>query len=419
MSDILLRSEAEGISHTDAEPGYGLFPAHPQTPFLIDLAMNRQSLSSSLEIRSVTLPNRVSMSPMTRGFCPGGAPTSEVVDYYQRRTAGGCGLIITEAIGIDHLSALGDAGLGEDNIPVLHGEAPVEGWRQVVNAVHRAGGRIVPQLWHQGVLRRAGTGPHPEAPTLGPSGLWGPLDRMTSLAADKIPADPRIGEPMTNTEIESVIEAYASSARNAVRAGFDGVALHGAHGYLIDNFLWKETNLRQDRWGGDHVGRTAFAVEVVRRIRQEIGPDLPIFFRFSQWKQQDFRAQLASTPQELEQILCPLADAGVDVFDASVRYFDRPAFADSELSLAGWAKKVTGKWSMAVGGIGIDKGMYDSGKGVSAVNNLEKVALRFDRGEFDIIGVGRALLGDPAWARKTIAGEAAEPFDPNMLDRLA
>jgi 2,4-dienoyl-CoA reductase-like NADH-dependent reductase (Old Yellow Enzyme family) len=358
------------------------------------------------------------MSPMTRGFCPGGTPTSQVVDYYTRRAAGGCGLVITEAVGIDHPSALGDAGLGEDNIPVLHGDDPLEGWRRVVDSVHAAGGRIIPQLWHQGVMRLPGTGPFPAAPTLSPSGIWGPLGRMTSLGPEKIPADPRIGLPMTEAEIDEVISAYVRSASQAVRAGFDGIALHGGHGYLIDNFLWEGTNRRDDRWGGDRVKRTAFAVELVRRIRQEIGPDLPLFFRFSNWKQQDFRAQLADTPKQLEEVLGPLADAGVDVFDASVRYFDRPAYPDSDLSLAGWTKKVTGKLSMAVGGVGINKGMYDGDKGVAAVDNVELVVKRFVSGEFDLVAVGRALLGDPAWARKAIEGETALPFDPATLGQL-
>jgi 2,4-dienoyl-CoA reductase-like NADH-dependent reductase (Old Yellow Enzyme family) len=380
--------------------------------------MTRQHLSLPLAIRSLTTPNRLVMSPMTRGFCPGGAPTAEVADYYARRTAGGCGLIITEAVGIDHPSALGDAGLGEDNIPVLHGDAPIEGWRRVVEAVHAAGGRIVPQLWHQGPMRLPGTGPNPVAPTISPSGIWGPLGRTTSLAAEKIPPQALIGKPMSESEIESVIEAYVRSARNAVRAGFDGIAIHGAHGYLLDAFLWEGTNLRSDRWGGDLVRRTEIAVEVVRRIRRAIGPDLPIFFRFSQWKQQDFRAQLAATPQELEQVLGPMAEAGVDVFDASVRYFDKAAYQDSDLSLAGWAKKVTGKLSMAVGGVGINKGMYDGEKGIAAVDNVERVVERFIRGEFDLVGVGRALLGDPEWARKAMAGVAAMPFEPDMLSRL-
>jgi 2,4-dienoyl-CoA reductase-like NADH-dependent reductase (Old Yellow Enzyme family) len=380
--------------------------------------MTRQSLSATLDLRARTIRNRLVMSPMTRGFCPGGAPTAEVAAYYARRAQGGCGLIVTEAVGIDHPSALGDAGLGEDNIPVLHGTEALAGWRQVVDEVHAAGGAIVPQLWHQGPLRLPGTGPNPMWPTQSPSGTWGPLGRTTSLSPDKIPPDACIGTPMSDSEIGDVIDAYAHSAANAAHAGFDGVAIHGGHGYLIDTFLWVGTNQRDDRWGGDLTRRSAFAAEIVRRVRQAIGDELPIFFRFSQWKQQDFRAQLAMTPGELEKVLGPLADAGVDVFDASVRYFDRPAFPDSPLSLAGWAKKVTGKYSMAVGGVGINKGMYDGDKGVSAVDNLDRVMSRFDGGEFDLVAVGRALLGDADWARKAIAGEAVMPFDPAQLGAL-
>jgi 2,4-dienoyl-CoA reductase-like NADH-dependent reductase (Old Yellow Enzyme family) len=277
---------------------------------------------------------------------------------------------------------------------------------------------IVPQLWHQGVLRMPGTGPTPDAPVCSPSGLWGELGRMTSLPASKIPADANVAQPMSEDDIEQVIEGYVRSARGAIRAGFDGIAIHGAHGYLIDTFLWEQTNRRVDRWGGDRGQRTLFATEIIRRIRAEIGPDLPIFFRFSDWKQQDFRARLASSPQELEQLLCPLADAGVDVFDASVRYFDKPAFEGSQLNLAGWAKKVTGKCSMAVGGVGINKGMFDGNSDVDTVDNLDRVMHRFDRGEFDLVGVGRALLGDPDWPRKVMHGGQVSAFDPETLKTL-
>jgi len=168
----------------------------------------RQCLLSPLELGRVVLPNRIAMSPMTRGFCPDGEPTQAVADYYARRASGGCGLIITEATGINHPSAVGDAGLGEDHIPVLHGDAPIAGWRRVIDAVHAAGGLIVPQLWHQGVLRIPGTGPHKEAPAIGPSGLWGPFDRMTSLGPEKRPLQSRIGPPMTEAEIESALPPF-------------------------------------------------------------------------------------------------------------------------------------------------------------------------------------------------------------------
>jgi 2,4-dienoyl-CoA reductase-like NADH-dependent reductase (Old Yellow Enzyme family) len=377
-----------------------------------------EPLFEALTVRGMTVPNRIVMAPMTRGFSPGGVPGPNVAAYYARRTTGGAGLILTEGIAVDHPAALGDAGLEEKDIPVIAGEAPLQGWRAVVAAVHAAGGRIVAQLWHQGVLRVPGTGPHPEVMSVSPSGYWGPLGKQSSIAPAKIPVDPQIGRPMSELEIEEAIQAFVRSACNAITVGFDAVALHGAHGYLIDNFLWEGTNRRNDPWGGDRARRGTFAIEIVRRIRAAIGDAYPIFFRFSQWKQQDFRATLASTPDELAEVLCPLAAAGVDVFDASVRYFNTPAFADSTLSLAGWAKKLTGRHSMAVGGVGINRGVYDKSKSGAAVDNIELVLARFEAGEFDLVAAGRAMLGDPHFARKVRSGEPTRPYEEGDLRRL-
>jgi 2,4-dienoyl-CoA reductase-like NADH-dependent reductase (Old Yellow Enzyme family) len=379
---------------------------------------SREPLFSPLTIRGMSVSNRIVMAPMTRGFSPGGIPGLDVAAYYARRAEGGCGLIVTEGVAVDHPAALGDAGLEEKDVPVLAGEGPLEGWRDVVKAVHAAGSRIIAQLWHQGVLRVPGTGPNPEVASVSPSGFWGPSGKQSSIAKEKIPPDPNIGAPMSEQEIEEAVESFVRSARNAIAVGFDGVALHGAHGYLIDNFLWEATNLRNDAWGGDRGRRCAFAVEVVRRIRRAIGDDYPIVFRFSQWKQQDFRAALAGTPAELAEVLCPLAAAGVDVFDASVRYFNTPAFQESMLSLAGWAKKLTGCHSMAVGGVGINRGVYDKGSSKPTVDNIELLLARFEAGEFDLVGVGRAMLGDAQFARKIRSGEPIRPYQESDQRRL-
>jgi 2,4-dienoyl-CoA reductase-like NADH-dependent reductase (Old Yellow Enzyme family) len=377
-------------------------------------------LFQPLQIRGVALKNRVVMAPMTRGFSPGGIPGSDVAAYYRRRVEGETGLVITEGVGIDHPAALGDAGLNECNLPYMHGAEALAGWRRVVAGVHEAGGVIFPQLWHQGAMRKAGTGPNPDVPSCRPSGLWGPTGRTTSLAAEDVAAFAVPTAPMTDKDIADVIAAYGRSAAHAMDAGFDGIAVHGAHGYMPDNFLWEETNRRSDRWGGDRARRSQFAVEVVKIIRNAIGSSRPIVFRFSQWKQQDFRARLAGTPQELEEILGPLAQAGVDVFDASVRYFNRAEFDGSPLNLAGWAKKVTGKLSMAVGGIGLDKGTYDSQMyGVSrTAHNFEPLLERFARGEFDLVEVGRSLLHDPQWTYKVRVGEELQPYSEESLKVL-
>ena len=345
------------------------------------------------------------MAPMTRGFSPDGIPGADVAAYYARRARHGVGLIITEGVGIDHPSAIGSAGLDESDIPVLHGDAALAGWSRVVDEVHAGGGQIFPQLWHEGPMRERG-GPWPDAPSSRPSGIWGPPGRRTTVPSSYVTRMLEPTNPMTEAEIAEVIAAFGRSARNAVAVGFDGVAIHGAHGYLIDAFLWDETNHRRDAWGGSIERRTAFATAVIGAVRDAIGPERPILFRYSQWKQQDVAAQLAKTPAELEQLLGPLVDAGVDIFDVSTRRFDTPAFQGSDLTLAGWTRKVTGKTTMCVGSVGLDKELYSSLRsGSEAVNNLGEVVSRFDAGEFDLVGVGRAILSDPEWLLKVRNGE--------------
>jgi 2,4-dienoyl-CoA reductase-like NADH-dependent reductase (Old Yellow Enzyme family) len=149
--------------------------------------------------------------------------------------------------------------------------------------------------------------------------------------------------PMSHREIDEVIEGYVRSAASAKQVGFDGIAIHGAHGYMPDAFLWSGTNRRSDRYGGDVAQRTVFVQEMIRAIRGAVGAAMPITLRFSQWKQQDYAARLAHTPQELGQLLLPISEAGVDIFDASTRWFWKPEFPGSDLNLAGWAQKLTGK----------------------------------------------------------------------------
>jgi 2,4-dienoyl-CoA reductase-like NADH-dependent reductase (Old Yellow Enzyme family) len=264
--------------------------------------------------------------------------------------------------------------------------------------------------------------PDGEVLAFSPSGHYGDPDKAADYYVEKarIICASEMPVPL-DEEIADVAAGFGRAAAQAVEAGFDGLALHGAHGYLIDSFLWGETNRRTDRWGGDAVQRTEFAVEVIKSCRAALGEDRPLIFRFSQWKQQDFRARLAETPDELEAILGPLSDAGVDLFDASVRYFNTPAFKEiSDMTLAGWAKKLTGKPSGAVGGIGFSKGMYDTmgGDSTKGSNNLDLVVKRFMDGEFDLVSIGRALLHDPFWIRKARRGEELPPFDPESLNVL-
>ncbi|MGV0155301.1 12-oxophytodienoate reductase [Rhodococcus sp. GB-02] len=364
-------------------------------------------LFKPLRIRSLELSNRIVMSPMTRTYSIEGVPGGDVADYYRRRAEGGTGLIVTEGVAIDHETAVDHA-----NVPNLHTPAAQAGWRKVVDDVHAAGGKIVPQLWHVGPLWGAMTQMDPSLKPMRPSGEWGPLG-VTSYSAAYVERAQASTEAMTEQDIQDVIDAYVRSAKHAVELGFDGIAIHGGHGYLLDSFFWEGTNQRDDAWGGDLERRTKFPAAVVAAIRAAIGPDLPIIYRFSQHKQQDFTAKIAETPEELGVILGALVDAGVDVLDASIRRFDVPAFEGSDLSLAGWAKKLTGAVTMAVGSVGIGKSLRDSRiEGVApVVDNIPQLEERIGSGEFDLIAIGRLHLADPALATTLRAGGPLPAFD--------
>jgi 2,4-dienoyl-CoA reductase-like NADH-dependent reductase (Old Yellow Enzyme family) len=373
-----------------------------------------QPLFAPLTVRGLTVANRFVMSPMTREFSPDGVPGPDVAAYYARRATGGVGLIITEGCAVDHPLAVDRPG-----IPGMSA-ATVPAWRTVVDQVHASGGRIAVQLWHQGPIA-AFTDDRRMHQPLTPSEIWGPQAGVRSMAPDHVAEVlAQIRVPASDAELIEVVAAFGRSAAAARAAGFDAIALHGAHGYLIDAFLWHETNLRRDEWGGAATGRARLACEIVRAVRAAAGEALPIIFRFSQWKMQDFKARLAETPAELEALLTPIAEAGVDVFDASQRYFDTPVFAGSSLNLAGWAKALTGRLAMTVGGVGLNAGISGAARaaGVSDPSSLDQVIARHERGEFDLVGVGRALLHDPAWVHRVRTGEPRRTFDPESFSRL-
>lgn len=357
----------------------------------------------SFQHKSLSLPNRDVMAPMTRSKSPDGTPGEDVATYYRRRAEGGVGLIITEGTTVDRAGASNDP-----NIPNFYAPKSLEGWRRVVKEVHAAGAKIAPQIWHQGMVRKPGTGPRPDGQSDGPSGLSG--------------SGKQVAEPMTDADIADTIEAFAKAAAAAKDIGFDAVELHGAHGYLVDQFFWEQSNRRDDAYGGDLVKRTRFAADIIKAIRQRVGPDFVIIHRFSQWKQQDYGAKLAHTPDELAAFLQPLVDAGADIFHCSTRRFWESEFEGSNLNLAGWSKKLTGKPTITVGSVGLKGGDFiQSYKGESAeVGELGELEARLARDEFDLVAVGRALITDSEWAAKVRDKRFAElePFSPKAMATL-
>ncbi len=350
-----------------------------------------QVLFSPYRILGVQLPNRIVMAPMTRSCSPGGVPGEDVAAYYRRRAEGGVGLIVTEGTYPPHAAAGFDP-----KVPRMEGEAALAGWRRVVEGVHAAGGHIFSQLWHLG-LRASGAPASPEGVR-------------------------PVGPSMTLAEIRAVIEAYGSAAANAQSVGFDGVEIHAAHGYLIDQFFWDKTNRRTDHYGGSLVGRTRFAADVVAEVRARVGKAFPVVLRFSQFKIEDYDARLVNTAAELDRFLAPLVDAGVDVFHASGRRFWDAAFPDSSLTLAGWTKKLTGRPTIAVGSVTLGTDMMTSfgTDDPSGLNGIDSLLDCMERGEFDLIAVGRALISNPEWPRIVQSGEQdrLQPFRRAALATL-
>jgi 2,4-dienoyl-CoA reductase-like NADH-dependent reductase (Old Yellow Enzyme family) len=367
---------------------------------------NNDVLFQPFTAGSLKLPNRIVMAPMTRSFSPNGIPTEKVAAYYRRRAEDGVGLILSEGTGIGR-----DGSRNDENIPKFYGEEPLQGWSNVINAVHEAGGRMGPQIWH------VGGAPNSRSQWQQPD-----IESPSGLAA---PGQPR-GRSMTETDVTDSIKAYAQAAADAKRLGFDVVEIHGAHGYLIDQFFWSETNKRTDSYGGDTLKeRSKFAAELVSSIRSAVGLDFPIILRVSQWKLQNYDAKLAKTPDEIADWLCPLVERGVDILHCSQRRFWEAEFPELDgengLNFAGWVKKVTGVPTISVGSVGLALDTISSFSGQdSPPDDLNRLRARMERGEFDLIAVGRAILNDPHWVSKVRDNRLDEfrSFAPSALAEL-
>ncbi|MHC4831120.1 MAG: oxidoreductase, partial [Planctomycetota bacterium] len=282
---------------------------------------------------TLQLRNRIAMAPMTRRKAgEDGVATQAIVDYYARRAAGEVGLIISEGTGIDGLHAYDTL-----TVPRFETEEQLAAWKRVVDAVHKEGGAFAPQLWHCG--RRS------ENPI-------GPSDWQAPPKADgTVPAPVRA---MEAADFEQVLAAYAAAAENSKAIGCDALEIHGAHGYLLDSFLSPKTNERTDTYGGSPKARMQFPLEVIRAVREAVGPSFPVIYRFSQWRLGDYDELKFKAPEDLAAWVQASLEAGVDILHVSTRDATAPGFPelegeDGQRTLAGWTRKLGGAPVIAVG----------------------------------------------------------------------
>lgn len=362
--------------------------------------MSVEALFRPLAAKSLRTTNRIAMASMARWATPEGDP-APLADFYRRRIEGGAGLILTEGTNPNRPAAGNDP-----NSLKLHGSA-IDSWPAVIEAVHGAGGAIVPQLWHCGATSKPGSRWTPPAPFESPSGRQAPgMER---------------GVVMDETAIQETIAAFAEAAGTVKALGFDGVEVHAGHGYLLDQFQWAATNDRTDRWGGETLAeRSRFPIEVVKAVRAAVGPDFALLLRISQWKSADLSARLVTTPAELEALLTPYIDAGVDIVSASQLRWDEAEFEGSPLSLAGWAKKLLGVPTIVAGAVGMSGDFIQTfGGKPGEPEPLDAIAARLESEEYDLVSVGRAMLADADWAKKVRdGGERSACTQADLLSGL-
>jgi 2,4-dienoyl-CoA reductase-like NADH-dependent reductase (Old Yellow Enzyme family) len=349
------------------------------------------------KLKNITLRNRVAMAPMTRSQSPGGIPTNDVVEYYKRRAKAEVGLIITEGVEVSH-----KASSAYPNVPRLDSDKARDGWKKVVNGIKENNGHVVAQLWHCGGFRKLGMSPNPEVPGHTASGLIRP--------------GKRVAHAMTSLDIEETISAYAGDAKICEEIGFDGVEIHGAHGYLIDNFLWDGTNDRDDSFGGSIETRSNLATSIIKAIRSNVSDKFIVGLRFSQWKQQDYTARLATNPDDLFKVLSGPCNAGLDYLHSSMRRFWESEFEGSDENLAYWTKKLTNIPTISVGSVGLD-GDFTDMMAPAKTASIDKALQDINEHKYDMVAVGRALLSDHEWVIKMKEGRLKDinPYSKESL----
>jgi 2,4-dienoyl-CoA reductase-like NADH-dependent reductase (Old Yellow Enzyme family) len=337
---------------------------------------------------TITLSNRILMAPLTRCMADDNlVPTQAMAEYYARRSE--AGLIISEAV------IIRPDGQGYPNTPGLFSQAQIEGWKKVTSAVHENGGKIFAQLWHTGRVAHPffyGNG-NDEAAVLAPSAIAveGNVPRMRELTY-KTPKAASIDD------IKSLVIDYGQAAKNAIEAGFDGVEIHGANGYLIDQFLHYNSNRRNDKYGGNSVNMVRFPLEVVDEIINKIGADRTglrvspgAYFNMTGDSQD--RAVFDTLLPALEKR--NLAFLHIGIFDDSME-FDYLGGSASSYVRANYNKTLIGV------------GSYTAETASSAIND----------NKFDLIAIGRPFIANPDYVSKIRNNEPLIRYSEEMLTSL-
>ncbi|GAA4492610.1 NADH:flavin oxidoreductase [Hymenobacter ginsengisoli] len=344
------------------------------------------ALFTPFQLGRLSLTNRLALAPMTRASAsPDGTVTPAMVAYYTKFARGGFSLLLTEGTYPDEAFSQGYL-----NQPGLANAAQTASWRPLTQAVHQAGAKIICQLMHAGALVQ---GNRFETTTLAPSAVTPKGEQMSFYGGQGAFPTP---QAMNQAAIARVTESFVEAARRAVAAGFDGVEIHGANGYVLDQFLTDYTNQRTDQYGGSPENRVRLLAEVVQATRAALPPDVVVGIRISQGKVNDYTHKWAGGEPEAAVIFGALRAAGADFIH--VTEFDalQPAFGDSGPSLAALARRY-GQVPVLVNG---------------NLNEPAQAQQSIVRGEADIITLGKGALANQNWPERVAAGQELVAFQP-------
>lgn len=350
------------------------------------------SLFESGSIAGQRLANRLVLAPMTRTSAePDGRATPRMRDYYRDFARGGFGMVITEGTYTDECFSQGYL-----NQPGLANAAQRQAWQPVVEAVKSEGAMIVAQLMHGGGQTQ---GNRFVNETVAPSAV-APKGEMLGFYGGEGPyPTPRA---MAEREIIEAIDGFAAAARRAQQAGFDGVEIHAANGYLLDQFISSDFNRREDGWGGSLEKRLTFPVAVIRAVREAVGPDFMVGIRLSQIKVTDPEYRWAGR-EEAECILRTLGDEALDYLHFSEIDATTPALEGVDGSLAALAKEHLDLPVIANGSLG------DPAKAEGLIANRQT----------DFVAIGKSALANRDWPKRVRHGHALSEIDFAMLLPLA
>lgn len=350
-------------------------------------------LWSPVRIGSTHLAHRVALAPMTRiSATEDGLATETMVSYYEAFARGGFGLLITEGIYPDTAHSQGYLFQ-----PGIATKAQARSWEKVVAAVHGAGAKIFAQLMHAGAQAQ---GNRFVDSTIGPSAV-APKGEQLSFYRGQGPYP--VPEEITAAQMEEVRQGFVSAALRARDAGFDGVEIHGANGYLLDQFLTDYLNERSDEYGGSPQNRVRFAAEIARAVREAVGPDFTVGIRISQAKVSDNDHTWAGGAQEAEVIFTTLAATGIDFIHTTEYRAYAPAFGEEGPSLAALAKRHSGLPVIANG----------------QLDDPDLASSLIAQGSADVITLGKAALGNRDWPHRVRNNLPLDEVDGRLFAPVA